>query len=220
MIFFNPDIPIISRKQSEGDVQPLPGIWYVRWRIKHRTLFSSFYTRHDQACLLWSVLTATIFLVAQFLPMSWMTQAIAASVLTVIGTLGMVFLTGYLMQEKRLAIILCSWICLMLIGSGLTLFSLLLGWPLIMVNLCLIWLALTALGYFITAVGMRSRALFLCSILHLLAILGLPLISKWQPLFTGGIIAGTVFLLAELQWDSNGICNYLMQTSDLRHSSK
>jgi hypothetical protein len=209
MEFFNYDIPIISRKKLAIEWQNLPGIWCVRWQINHLTILSSFYTRHDLACLLWAIVSAGIFIIAQFATFSWLTQAYLASGLTGIGTVGMGYLTWRFTSVERLAWILYTWTALMLSGTVVTDLSFFLGWGVILCHICHFWLALIGIGYLITGVGMRSRAILLCSIIHFFAIGILPHVGRWQSLTTGAIVAGCVLLLAELQWDSNGVCIHL-----------
>ncbi len=73
-------------------------------------------------------------------------------------------------------------------------------------NLCPLWLGLIALGYLCTGIGMRSRALMLTAIVHLLSILIVPYVGEWQFLATGIITGGSSLMLAELQWDSFATC--------------
>jgi hypothetical protein len=208
MNFFNPDIPVISKKKSAFEMTA-PGLLRVHWQVGEFTIHSSFYTKHDQACLLWSALSGSLFVIAQFLPVSWVTQAIVASVVTLIGVAGMIYLTWYLTTaERRLAIVLFSWVGLMLTGAIVTDLSIFLSWLPVLMNICTFWLSLSAIGYLITAIGMRSRAFFLAAMLHLLAIGILPHVGQWQPLTTGIVIALSVYLIAELQWDSNGVCGH------------
>lgn len=211
MNFFNSDIPVISKKKSAFAIGPAPGLLRIHWQIGRFTIHSSFYTKHDQACLLWSVISGSIFAIAQFLPMSWITQAIFASIVTLAGVAGMIYLTWYLTAERRLAIVLFAWVGLMLIGAIVTDLSLLLSWVPVLINICALWLGLSGIGYLITAIGMRSRAFLLAALLHLGAIVLLPQVAPWQPLTTGIVIGFSVYLIAELQWDSNGVCGHQVQ---------
>jgi hypothetical protein len=208
MSFFNPEIPIFSRKQSADAIPDMPGVWRIHWCIGERTLWSSFYTRHDQACMLWSFLTAGIFAIAQFLPLSWTVQAIFSSVLTLFGVAGMVGLTWYFAQVERLNWVLYSWIALMLVGIFVTDLALFQHWGGVLLNVCPLWLGLSGIGYCITGIGMRSRMFILLGLLHGLAIWLLPLVAPWQQLTTGLVISLSVLSMAELQWDANGVCGY------------
>ena len=157
MAFFNSNVPLVSRKPSIDAVTLSPTVWRVRFSLSSIVFWSSFYTRHDQACLSWAVLTAGIFAIAQFFPISW---------------------------------------------------SIWYGWGAMLCNLCPLWLTLCGIGYLITGVGMRSRLILLCSAIHFLVIGLLSFLPTYQLLLTGIVISGSVFLLAEFQWDSNGVCNY------------
>lgn len=205
MTFFNPNVPLLSRKQNILEIPESPGLWRFHWQIGNVTLFSSFYTQLDQACIVWGAISTIIFVTAQFVPIDWMTQAVWWSALSVIGTVCMVALTpSWLKQE--LGWVVYSWIMLMLLGVVITDLSIFLGWGAVLMQLCPLWLGLIALGYLCTGLGMRSRTLILTSLVHLLSILVLPYVGSWQFLATGVITGGTVLLLAEFQWDSRGSC--------------
>jgi hypothetical protein len=205
MSFFNPKAPLLCRKQNVLELPDLPGVWRCHWQVGNITLFSTFYTQLDQACIVWGVISIIIFGTAQFLTLSWMTQAVWWSALSLIGTVGMVALTpSWLKQE--LGWVIYSWIILMLLGVVITDLSIFLSWGEVLMNLCPLWLGLIALGYLCTGIGMRSRALMLTAIVHLLSIWILPYVGSWQFLATGVITGGSSLMLAELQWDSFGTC--------------
>jgi hypothetical protein len=205
MTFFNPNAPLLCRKQSVLELPPLPGLWRFHWQIGSLTLFSSFYTQLDQACILWGVLSTVIFVTAQFFPISWVTQAVWWSALSVMGTVGMVALTPSWLKEE-LGWIVYSWVILMGLGVIITDLSIFLGWGEVLMYLCPLWLGLVALGYLCTGLGMRSRTLILTGLIHLLSIGILPYVGTWQFLATGIVMGGSVLLLAEFQWDSSGTC--------------
>jgi hypothetical protein len=206
MTYFNPNAPLLCRKQSVLELPELPGVWRCHWQLGNITVFSTFYTRLDQACLLWSVISIIIFGTAQFVPISWMTQAVWWSVLSAIGTVGMVALMPSWVKGEELGWILHSWVILMLLGLVITDLGIFLGWGTVLMNLCPLWLGLVALGYLCTGFGMRSRTLMLVGLVHILGIAILPYVGAWQFLATGIIMGGSVLLLAELQWDSSGVC--------------
>jgi hypothetical protein len=208
MAFFNTDVPILTRKPSVLETPASPGNWRVQWQLRNYLLWSSCYTRHDQACLCWGFITASIFSIAQFLPINWTTQALIASSLTGLSSFGMAWLTWRYTHVDQLAWILYTWLLLMLIGSALTNLSLWYSWSHILILLCPLWLAICGIGYLITALGMRSRLILLCSAIHFLTIFLLPFVGIWQILLTGIVISASVTALSELQWDSNGVCNY------------
>lgn len=211
MSFFNFDLPICVRKKSAFDIQDLPGLWRIHWQIGDFTLLSSYYTRHDQACLFWGLLSSVIFATVQFLPISWLTQAIYLTGLTFVGVVVMVGLTLCLLAEIQFAQVLWCWILLMLIGILITDLSVFLGWGYILANMCPLWLVLSGIGYFLTGIGLRSRMFMLLSLIHFAAIWVLPLVGVWQPLTTGFVISTCVFSIAELQWDAMGVCVHHLQ---------
>ena len=205
--FFNQDIPLLKRKQSAFAIEDLPGLWRLHWQLGQTVVFSTFYTRIDQACLLWGIISGVIFLTAQFAPIDWATQAFFWSGLTLLGTGAMVKLSENCTVVESLKHVISAWIFLMLTGLVLTDLSIFLSWGPILTQLPLLWLALNAVGYFYTGVKMRSRAFFLIGFIHLVAIATLSYVGVWQFLETGVVIGLSAVLLAELQWDSIGVCD-------------
>jgi hypothetical protein len=201
MSFFNPATLPLRRKQSIVDIQEIEGLWYVDWRIGNIQLHSTFYTRVDQACILWSLLIIPMFLTAQFIPISWSLQATVWSILSCIGIILMVSCTSYWVEVRKVRWVLYCWIVLMTFGVILTDLSIFLGWGEILVHLCELWLGLSTIGYLCTGLGVRSRALMLAGILHLLFIFVLPFVVAWQFLCTGALMVFCLLLLAEFQWD-------------------
>jgi hypothetical protein len=208
MTFFNPDILWFHRKASAFAIQDCPGLWRIHWRIGNQVILSTFYTRHDQACLLWGILSGLIFFTAQFLPISWTVQAIASSVLSVAGVGGMAALTYAYSKLERLGWVLHTWIYLILFGLLLTDLGIFCGIGQILIHICPLWLGLSAIGYGCTGIGMRSRTFILASLIHAAAIPALSWVGGWQPLTTGIVISLTVILIAELQWDAHGVCGH------------
>ncbi|WP_223257334.1 hypothetical protein [Phormidesmis priestleyi] len=204
--FFNHEIPLLKRKQSAFAIEDLPGLWRLHWQLGQITIFSTFYTRIDQACLLWGIISIIIFLTAQFAPIDWATQAFFWSGLTLLGTGAMIKLSEKWATIEPLNHIISAWIFLMLAGLVLTDLSIFWGWAPILTQLPLLWLALNAFGYLYTGVKMRSRAFLLICFVHLLAIATLSYVGVWQFLETGIVIGLSAVLLAELQWDSSGVC--------------
>lgn len=201
MTFFNYSQPPLCRKQPTKAIHELEGLWYVNWQIGKIRLYSTFYTRVDQACILWSFLLLPIFVTAQFIPISWSLQATLWSILSGIGTIAMVSWTSYWVKVRQVRWVLFCWVILMLSGVLLTNLSIYLGWADILLNLCQLWLGLSTMGYICTGLGVRSRALIFTGILHLLLIFILPYIAPWQFLSTGAFMALCLLLLAEFQWD-------------------
>lgn len=204
--FFNPEAPMLCRKQGVFEIPDLPGLWRCHWQIGNFIVLSTFYTRLDQACIIWGAISLVIFGTAQFFPISWITQAVWWSFLSVIGTFGMIVLSPPWLKEEGLAWILDSWIILMLLGLVITDLSIFLGWGSVLIYLCHLWLALVGLGYILTGLGMRSRTLMIVGAIHLLGIALLPYLAAWQFLATGIIMGVSVLILAEFQWDSFGTC--------------
>ncbi len=206
MNFFNPDAPLISRKQNVLELPDSPGLWRCHWQVGDITLVSTFYTPLDQVCLVWGVISIVIFVTAQFVPVSWTDQAIWWSILTLIGTVGMVGLAPSWLKGEELGWVLYSWVFLMLLGLIITDLGIFLSWGGVLMSLCPLWLGLVALGYLFTGLGMRSRAVILIGLVHLLCIGILPYVGGMQFLATGIFMGGSSILLAVFQWDSFGSC--------------
>jgi hypothetical protein len=200
MTAFSPE-PILRRKQHALDVQDLEGLLHIHIQFRDLKLFSGFYTRIDQVFVLWGVITAVVFFTAQFITVNWTYQAIAWSILTLIGAWGTCHLAWYWVTVERLRWVVYTWVGLMIGGILLTNWGICGGGWILLPHLCQLWLGLSALGYGITAWGLRSRALLMSGLLHLGAISLLTYLPTWQFLFTGTITAGSLFLLAEVQWD-------------------
>lgn len=201
MTFFNPAEPLLRCKQEALDFQDRRGLLVIQWKIADKTLFSALYTRIDQTFIIWGWISAGIFISAQFLPLSWIIQAIMWSALSIIGTSAMVILTHFWVKVERLRWILYQWVALMLFGVALTDLSIFLGWGEVLMRLCPLWLGLSAIGYVCTGVGMRSRTFLFNALVHLLGICMLPYVGGWQFLATGVIMGASLLLLAEFQWD-------------------
>lgn len=201
MSFFNSTEPIIRNKQEALDFQDRQGLLRFQCQLGEKTLFSAFYTRIDQAFLLWGLISAAIFATAQFLPVSWVIQAQLWSVLTLLGTVAMVGLTHFWVKVERLRWVLYGWVILMVVGVVVTDLSIFLGWGQVLMRLCPLWLGLSAIGYFCTGFGMRSRAFTVASIVHLVGIIVLPHVGGWQFLSTGIVMAASLLIFAGVQWD-------------------
>lgn len=200
--------PLLQQKQSALDVQDLQGLWQLNWKVGKTTLFNKFYTRLDQVFLLWGLIAALIFTTAQFINLSWQTQAVFWSVLSLVGTASMITLTWFWTSVERLRWIGYCWAGLMLGGVVLTDLGVFWGWGGVLICLCPLWLGLCAVGYCLTGLGMRSQTFFWMGLVHLLGIFILPYVLEWQFLTTGIIMALSLLLLAELQWDMRSPINY------------
>lgn len=220
MSFFNPAEPILRTKQEALDIQDREVLLSIELKIGDKTLISAFYSRIDQAFVVWGLISAAIFSTAQFVPISWVTQAGFWSVLTLIGTVAMVLLTHFWVKVERLRWLLYSWVILMVAGVVITDLSIFLSWGEILMRLCPMWLGLSALGYFWTAIGMRSRAFLLTSIVHLIGIALLPYVGGWQFLTTGLVMAVNLLMLAGVQWDMRPPIEYNLLTLEQKQFNK
>ncbi|MGC9505359.1 hypothetical protein [Baaleninema sp.] len=201
MTLFSSQEPLLREKQDALDIQDLCGLLRIQWKLGKFTVFSAFYTRIDQALWLWGSIALIIFATAQFFPISWTIQAYIWSILTALGTVAMAILTRFWVRVEQLSWIVYVWAILMGFGLLITDLGIFLGIGRILLNLCPLWLGISALGYFATGWGMRSQTFIAIGMVHLLGIALLPNFMAWQFLFTGLLIGGSLFLLSELQWD-------------------
>jgi hypothetical protein len=200
--FFNNSVPPLRRKQVPLDLHNLEeGLWLVNWQIGKIKLYSNFYTRIDQAFIIWGLLLIPMFATAQFLPIGWDLQAALWSILSFIGTAAMVYWSTYWVKRRQVIWILYCWVLLMLLGVVLTDLGIFLGWGEILLNLCPLWLGLCAFGYLCTGLAVRSRTLIFTGVVHVLGIFILPYSGSWQFLTTGGLMVVCLLLLAEFEWD-------------------
>lgn len=151
MTFLPLSQPLLRDKQEDLDIQDLQGLLRLNWKLGKFNLWSGFYTRIDQVFILWSLICAGIFVTAQFLPVSWYLQAIWWSVLTLIGSVSMIILTWFWASVEKLRWLLYGWIILMIAGVTLTDLGIFYGWSTVLINLCPLWLTISALGYSLTA---------------------------------------------------------------------
>lgn len=203
MNLLNPTKPILRRKQRDLYCQEYQSLVTLYLKIAGKTIYSGLYSCLDQVCLIWGLIVAAIFLTAQFTPISWTTQAIAWSILTIAGTLAMMILTHFWVKQRQLNWILYTWVILMIGGVTLTDCGIFLGWGFVLTNLSHLWLGLCSLGYTITGLGLNSRALLLVGLGHFLGIFILPHVMGWQFLATAVIMVVSLLMLAETQWDIN-----------------
>ncbi|MDB9526751.1 hypothetical protein PN498_12190 [Oscillatoria sp. CS-180] len=201
MSFFTSAEPLIRCKQEALDVQDLRGLLRIEWRLGQFQLFSGAYTRIDQTFMIWGWITAIIFTVAQFSQVNWYSQALLWSGLTVIGIVAMAALAWFWVRVEQLRWVVYAWVLLMLLGVVLTDAGIFLGWGWVVLNLCQLWLGISAIGYGVTGIGLRSRTFLLAGLIHGIGIVLLPTFSTLPFLFTGIIIAGTLLFLSEVQWD-------------------
>ena len=193
--------PIFTRKQKDLYYQEYQSLLNLYFKIAGRTIYSGLYSCLDQVFILWGLITAVIFVTAQFSTLSWTTQGIIWSILTVAGTLAMMILTHFWVRLRQLNWILYTWVILMVGGVILTDCGIFLGWGWVLMNLSHLWLVLCGIGYIITSVGLTSRALLLVGLGHLLGVVVLPYVMEWQFLATAIIMVASLLILAETQWD-------------------
>ena len=201
MNFFNQSQPILRRKQKALDIQDRQGLLQLRLSLRDRTLFSTTYTRIDQVFVVWGVISALIFFTAQFNPIDWTTQAYFWSVLTFAGTITMFTMTHFWVKVEKLRWVLYTWAFLMVGGVIVTDLSIFLGWGQMLMHLCHLWLGLSATGYLVTGLGLRSRALIFSATIHMLGIIALPYFMGWQFLVTGLVMTVNLLGFADTQWD-------------------
>lgn len=201
MQLFSTTQPMLRCKQDALDIQDRVGLLQIHWQLGNRTIFSRFYTRIDQVFVLWGLITAVIFAVAQFFPLSWTVQAVLWTGLTLIGIIGMIALAWFWVTVERLRWLVHGWALLMAVGILYTDLGILGGWWQLLNYLCPIWLGLSALGYLITGLGMGSRTFLVACSIHILSIPLLSYFSGWQFLATGLVVAGSLLFLSEVQWD-------------------
>lgn len=198
---FDPSIPMLQVKRDNLDLAEQNGVFYIGKPASPGSPSSLYYTRLDQALMMWAIATAIIFFTAQFHAFDWHHQARAWSALSLV-TLGVASLQAWPWAVAlNLRWVAYLWAGITFVGLGLTDYGVYNSAPPILLNLCPLWLGLCALGYAITAFGMGSRALLGIVGIHLLAI---GLVRLWPVgLFgiTGGAIAGSLFILAQLEWD-------------------
>lgn len=221
MVLFKKTEPIFRRKQKDLDVQDLTGLIRLQLQVRRRTLLHRFYTRIDQVFVLWGSVTAAIFITAQFSPLSWTLQAWLWSGLTLVATGTMTWLTFFWVRVERLQWVLALWSVLMITGVIVTDLGIFLGLGQVLMHLCELWLGLCAIGYLGTGLGARSRAFLLAGTIHLMGILLMPYVLGWQFLSAGLIMAGSLLVFAETQWDMRPpIEDYALLSSEQRQFNK
>jgi hypothetical protein len=113
----------------------------------------------------------------------------------------MIGFTYFWTKVEQLSWVMYFWTGLMLLSLTLTNFGIFGGWGWMLINLCPLWLGSCGFGYIVTGFGLRSRLFVLIGCAHLGGIVLLPLITTWQFLFTGILIASSLALLSAVQWD-------------------
>ncbi|MEM7555361.1 MAG: hypothetical protein AAF378_14910 [Cyanobacteria bacterium P01_A01_bin.84] len=220
MSFLTLSQPLLRDKQENLDYQDLQGIWRIDGKIGNIRLLSGFYTRIDQVFIVWGLICAAIFIIAQYLPVSWVTQALLWTTLTVIGTAIMTVLTWFWVSVERLRWLIYAWVILILGGVILTDAGIFLGWGQVLIRLCPLWLGLSAIGYLVTAWAVKSRTFVITAAIHLLGIVLLPYFGGKQFLITGLFMGLSLLLLAEFQWEMRPPINYDVLTAEQKEFNK
>jgi hypothetical protein len=218
MTFFNPSEPMFCPKQHQLDVQDRRGLWNLRLHLGICRL-EMMYTRVDQVFLLWGAICAVIFATAQIAPFDWLVQAGVWSALTLAGATLTCALAWYWCRVERLLWLIWYWLGLLVIGLVLTAAAILVPLPELLLNLSPLWLFVCALGYLGTGVGLRSRAMLLAAGVHLVAIV--PIGASDLPyLWTGLVVAGTLFGFAGTQWDMRLPIHYRLSEAELEFNAR
>lgn len=193
---------IFQLKQSLIDPVDLHGVIKIQFGHPDKKIFAStYFTRLDQALILWGIAIAAIFLVAQFYWLDWFTQARLWSILSCLVVAISSKLTWFWVATRNQRWIIYLWSLLVLAGLGLTDYGIFAGWALVLRNLCALWLGLSAVGYVVTGIGIHARALLLTGIAHGVTILVLRLMPAHQFLLTGSVMSISLLLLAMFHWD-------------------
>ena len=192
---------IFQLKQSLVDPVDIHGVIRVQFGQRDNSFIITYLTRLDQALMTWGLVTAAIFLVAQFYLWDWSTQAVIWSVLSCVAVLVSGKLTWFWVTTRNQRWILYCWSLLVLVGLCLTDYGIFCGSGLILRHLCALWLGISALGYVITGIGIQAQALRFIGIVHACAIASLGLWPGWQFLLTGAVMSISLFCLALFHWD-------------------
>lgn len=196
-------VPAFQWKRDNLGMDEREGVLYLGKSPSPDGHSSLYYTRLDQALMLWAIATAIIFFTAQFHAFDWHHQARVWSALS-LSVLAATSLRAWPWAVAlNLRWVVYLWSVITLVGLGLTDYGVYLSVGPILLSLCPLWLGLCALGYGITAIGMGSRALSGVVVIHLLAIGLVWMLPGWLFGITGGAIAGCLLILAQLEWDHN-----------------
>jgi len=201
MRFFKSQQPILQKKQLSFNSQQLVSLKCLRVKPLEFIHLSGIYTCIDQAMILWGIISGIIFISAQFLPINWTDQAIFWSIITLIAIIFMITLTHSWTILENISWLLYGWVTLMIMGIVVTDCAIVYNWVLVLSHLCDLWLILSAIGYGLTAWGMKSRAFIIATVIHTISICFLPWFSGWQFAITGLIMMSNLLIFAEGQWD-------------------
>jgi predicted membrane protein len=109
----------------------------------------------------------------------------------------------------------------MVAGVVVTDLGIFLGLGQVLMHLCELWLGLCAVGYLGTGLGARSRAFLLAGTIHLIGVVLMPYVLGWQFLSAGLIMASSLLVFAETQWDMRPpLEDYALLSSEQRQFNK
>jgi hypothetical protein len=115
--------PIFCLKRDLPAPDERQGLITINWPLFDGQCLQTYFTRLDQALMLWGGVTAFIFGTVQFSLLSWFTQAAIASVLTLGATLATVGLAWDWATVKQARWVIGLWSLLMMgamaFGAGL-----------------------------------------------------------------------------------------------------
>jgi hypothetical protein len=201
MYFFKPQQPILQKKKLSLESESLALMNCLTVKYLENFNLCGVYTCVDQAMIIWGLISGLIFFGAQFLPISWIDQAVFWSIMTVLGVITMSLLTYSWSVSEKIAQLVYIWGFLMIGGVMLTDYALISSWAFMLVHLAELWLLLSATGYVITGWVLRSRAFLLGAIIHTIVIFVLPYCGRWQFLVTGLVMMSNLLIFSEGQWD-------------------
>ena len=193
--------PIFCLKRDLPAPDERHGLIALNWFLFGSIHLKTYFTRLDQALMLWGGVTAIIFGTVQLSRLTWFTQAAIASILTLGATLATVGLAWGWATVKQARWVIGVWAVLMVGAIALNDYGVFTGNGLILRHLCCGWLGLCGVGYWVTAMGMRSRALAGVGLVHWVAIPVIGAMPSWQFSLTGSTLTLSLWLLGTLQWD-------------------
>ena len=201
MYFFKPQQPILQKKKLSLESNDLALMNPLTVKFVEKLNLCGLYTCIDQAMLIWGLLSGVIFISAQFLPISWMDQAIFWSIMTLAAVISMLLLTYSWTIVEQVTQVVFLWAWLMILGVIITDYAIVTSWGFVLLHLCDLWLMLSGIGYAITGWILHSRAFLLAAIVHSGTTLILPWLSSWQFLVTGLVMMSNLLIFSERQWD-------------------
>ena len=163
------------------------------------------FTSIDQAFILWGAASAVIFSAAQFSLLSWTTQALIDTAITVICIALTSSLTWQIAKEGNLRWVVFLWAVLMAGGMALTAYGIFYSVGAILIHLCPIWLGLCTLGYAAMGIKMRSYSFTAAAIVHAFGTVNIDLVPSWQFLASGLVMSLTLFFFSVVPWDMRAV---------------